>query len=138
MPHFPALSAVAVLGLAAFLSGPARGQTEKLLDTTLLFSNEETYRWSEGSTVNLDGRRHLLMAVTLFGAGGHDNTEARIIAFHSHDGGQSWTPPDQAEVLQENVGDENTMAPSLLKLDDGELLLFANVKHSIHSSKRGR
>ncbi|MGC9316926.1 MAG: exo-alpha-sialidase [Armatimonadota bacterium] len=118
--------------LAAGLLGNAAGGAVKLADTTLFESSQETYRWSEGSTIVLDDEiGHLLMAVTVFGEGGHDNSEARILGFHSRDGGLTWTGLDKAVVLQENSGEENTMAPSLLRLDSGEILLFVNVKNSI-------
>ncbi len=126
------LAMAVLVGLVA--GGMAEAATEKLLDTTLFESNEETFRWSEGSTINLDGKDHLLMSVTLFGGGGHDNSTAQILAFHSLDGGLTWTPYDQATVLQENVGEENTMSPSLLKLDNGDVLCFANVKNSFEDS----
>ncbi|MCP4643644.1 MAG: exo-alpha-sialidase, partial [bacterium] len=109
----------------------AAAQTEKLLDTTLFPSNEQTYRWSEASTISLDDEGHLLMALTLFGLGGHDNTAANILEFHSHDGGLTWTPYEEATIIQENVGDENTMSPALLRLDNGDILCFVNVKNSI-------
>jgi len=122
-----------ITSLIAFLFAVTPGpmETEKLLDTTLFHSTEEHYRWSEGSIVNLDGKDHMLMAVTLFGAGGHDNTAAQILEFRSRDGGLTWTLLEKARVLQENVGEENTMSPALLKLAGGDLLCFVNVKNSI-------
>jgi len=124
---------ILVFAAASSLLAPvsATGQKEKLLDTTLFESTEQHCRWSEGSIVNLDGEGHLLMAVTLFGQGGHDNTAARIPAFHSYDGGLTWTSFEEAAVLQENVGKENTMSPALLKLRNDHLLCFVNVKNSI-------
>lgn len=121
--------AVAFFAVSGF--GSASGEVEKLLDTTLFHSTDQHYRWSEGSIINLDDGDHLLMAVTCFGLGGHDNTEAEILAFECHDGGLTWTPLEDARVLQENVGDENTMSPALLKLNNGEILCFVNVKNSI-------
>ena len=112
----------------------ARAGTKKLVDTILFPSTEANYRWSEGSTLNLNGKDHLMMAVTLFGTGGHDSTASRILEFHSLDGGLTWTPFEKAKVLQENVGKQNTMSPSLLKLDNGELLCFVMVKNSIRDS----
>ena len=109
----------------------SHGAVEKLVDTTLFESNDVTYRWSEGSTINLDDKDHLLMAVTVFGAGGHDNTQAEILGLHSHDGGITWTSLEQAQVLQANVGEENTMSPALVKLANGDILMFVNVKNSI-------
>ncbi|MBN2311450.1 MAG: exo-alpha-sialidase [Candidatus Hydrogenedentes bacterium] len=118
-----------VLAMIVLGEAGAGADTEKLVDTTLFAQNDVIFRWSEGSTINLDGEDHLLMAVTVFGGGGHDNSEARIVGFHSYDGGLTWPEADQAEVLQENVGEENTMSPALLLLDNGEILCFVNVKN---------
>ena len=98
MIHDPILhcaTLLTVLGLAT-----ASGEVAKLVDTTLFESTEEHYRWSEGSIIPLEDEQHLLMAVTLFGAGGHDNTAARILAFHSRDGGLTWDGLEDGKVLQ--------------------------------------
>ena len=129
MNTMPTLAAFGTLVMLA--ADPAATEVAKLLDTTLFHSTDQHYRWSEGSIINLDGKDHLLMAVTIFGMGGHDNTEAEIVAFHSYDGGLTWPPLEEAVVLQENVGDENTMSPALLKLDNGDILCFVDVKNSI-------
>ncbi len=115
----------AVLGLLfpAWVSAA----TQMRVDTVLLPSDpapEGIFRWSEGSTLNLDGDRHLLMVVTALGQGGHDDTPGKILEFHSHDGGLTWTPPDEATVWQENIGARNVMSPSLLRLDNGDILGF--------------
>ena len=103
------------LGLGALLTCAASpAGTRKLVDKILFPSTAVNYRWSEGSTINLDGKDHLMMAVTLFGTGGHDSTASRILELHSHDGGLTWTPFEKAKVLQKNVGKQNTMSPSLL------------------------
>jgi len=120
-----------VLAAGTVLSGVARAETKKLIDTTLLKATEQFYRWSEGSTIALDDKGHLLMGVTMFGPGGHDHTPGAIYAFHSYDGGLTWTSLEQAKILQENVGKQNTMSPALLRLDNGEILCFVNVKNSM-------
>ena len=110
--------------------GEARA-ADKLVDKVLLPHDPKgVYRWSEGTTICLDGKAHLMMLVTAFGHGGHDNTEATILEFHSLDGGLTWTPLDQAKVFQTNIGKQNVMSPSLLRLSKNELLCFFMVKNS--------
>lgn len=117
---------------AAFQAASAADAIEKVADITLFESQEGkgVYRWSEGSTLNLDGEKHLMMVVTAFGQGGHDHTEARILEFHSRDGGVTWTSKEEAKVWQENIGNCNVMSPSLLRLDNGEILGFFMVKEA--------
>lgn len=112
---------------------PSAIAVEKLVDK-VLFPHDPSprgvYRWSEGTTIALDGKKHLLMLVTAFGHGGHDNSTATILGFESIDGGVTWTPQDKAKVFQENIGKQNVMSPSLLRLDTGDLLCFFAVKNS--------
>jgi len=128
--------ALVAVGLVTGISrGRAYAATEKLLDTTLFESTPAHFRWSEGTILNVDGKQHLMMGVTGFGAGGgHDHSAAQILEFHSHDGGLTWTPLDQAGVLQANIGKQTVMNPSLLRLDNGEVLCFVSVKNSITDS----
>lgn len=52
------------LALSA-LSSPDLRATDKLVDKVLFPHDEKVvFRWSEGSILNLDGKKHLLMAVT--------------------------------------------------------------------------
>ena len=125
----------AALALSTVLAfATSSGATKKLVDKILFPSTTVNYRWSEGSAINLDGTNHLMMTLTLFGTGGHDSTASRILEFHSRDGGLTWPPLEEAKVLQKNVGKQNTMSPSLLKLDNGEILCFVMVKNSIRDS----
>jgi sialidase-1 len=76
-------------------------------------------RNTEGSIVELrDGR--LLLAYTRFYGGGEDEARADISARLSSDGGKTWSAPF---VLQPNDGQQNVMSVSLLRLDNGELML---------------
>ena len=93
-------------------------------------SSKGVYRWSEGSTVLLDGKKHLMMLVTAFGYGGHDHTAANIVRLDSFDGGLTWTPQKDIKIFQENIGKENVMCPSLLRLANGDILAFFLVKNS--------
>ena len=88
-------TATLAFGTATACASAAAG-TAKLVDKILFPSTGQHYRWSEGSIINLDGKDHLMMAVTGFGAGGHDHSAAQILEFHSHDGGLTWTPLDEA------------------------------------------
>jgi len=122
----------ALVCLTVVLAGinTANAEVVKLLDTTMIEATEKFYRWSEGSTIALDSKSRLLMAVTMFGPGGHDHTTGAIYQFRSNDGGLTWTPLEQAKILQHSVGKQNTMSPALLKLDNGDILCFVNVKNS--------
>lgn len=84
-------------------------------------------RNSEGDTVVLrDGT--LLVAWTEFHGDGSDFATAHIAARKSTDGGRTW---GEKFVLQENLGELNTMSLSFLRLaDSGDLLMFFLVKHS--------
>ncbi|MCZ6793386.1 MAG: sialidase family protein [Planctomycetota bacterium] len=69
-------------------------------------------RYSEGSLLELaDGA--LAFATTEFAGGGQDHAAARIVVRVSADGGRTWGP---TRVLQENVGQQNVMSVSLLRL----------------------
>jgi sialidase-1 len=117
----------------------ATGRTSKVdkrVDTVLLRSDsgpQGVSRWSEGTILNLDGKRHLMMLVTAFSQGWHDNSSAKILRFDSLDGGLTWTPTEKAHVFQDMKGlaKENVMAPSLLRLRNGDILGFFNVINSL-------
>ncbi len=118
--------------LAATLSLSQALATEKLVDKTLYANSpkkEGVYRWSEGSIVSIDGKNHLMMVVTALGFGGHDDTPGDILRADSLDGGRTWTPMDQLTVFQKNLGKANVMSPSLLRLDNGDLLCFFMLKN---------
>lgn len=124
----PALSALVIL-----TAGGQSTAAEKLLDKVLLSRDpgpQGVDRWSEGSTINLDGKGHLMMVVTAFGRGAHDDTGAVILEFHSRDAGSTWTALENATVFQKNIGKQNVMSPALLKLDSGDILGFFMVKNS--------
>ncbi|MEA3402499.1 MAG: sialidase family protein [Armatimonadota bacterium] len=89
-------------------------------------ATEQNPRNTEGDIVVLaDGR--LLLAWSDFYGGPADNAPARISAKVSGDGGRTW---GERYTLQENVGDENVMSVSLLRLDSGEILFVYGVKNS--------
>ncbi|MEA1952282.1 MAG: sialidase family protein, partial [Planctomycetota bacterium] len=124
--------------LAANVSAMEKAEkTKKLVDKVLYPHDPDKkgiYRWSEGSTISLDGKQHLMMLVTALGFGGHDDTPGDIIRVESRDGGLTWTPQDKIALFQKNIGKANIQSPSLLRLDDlnskgRELLCFFMVKH---------
>jgi sialidase-1 len=109
---------------------------EKLVDKVLLPSGsgpKDVFRWSEGTILNLDGKKHLLMLVSAFGEGGHDDTSANIMRFDSPDGGLTWTPLEKASLFLDMKGlaKQNVMAPSLLRLKSGDILCFVNIMNDI-------
>lgn len=84
-------------------------------------------RNTEGDIVVLrDGR--LLLAWSDFYAGEMpDAAPARISAMISDDGGRTWS---ERFTLQENVGEQNVMSVSFLRLDNDEILFFYLQKNS--------
>ena len=84
-------------------------------------------RNSEGDTIVLkDGS--LLVGWTEFQQANTDFTTAHIAGRKSTDGGKTW---GEQFVLQQNIGQLNTMSLSFLRLrDTGELLMFVLVKNS--------
>jgi sialidase-1 len=69
-------------------------------------------RYSEGSLIRLK-QGTLVYATTEFAGGGADHSSAAIVARQSDDGGLTWGPQ---RVLQENVGGQNVMSVSLVRL----------------------
>jgi len=87
----------------------------------------ENPRNTEGDIVVLrDGR--LLLAWSDFYAGEMpDAAPARISAMLSNDGGRTW---GERFTLQENIGGQNVMSVSFLRLHSGDLLFFFLQKNS--------
>jgi len=93
-------------------------------------ATSEKPRYSEGSIIALrDGS--LLFATTEFVGGGADQQAATIVARASADGGRTWGP---SRTLQENIGRQNVMSVTLLRLPPGDdsapLGMFFLVKNS--------
>jgi sialidase-1 len=103
------------------LSGFA--QSKRLLERTLLKADEDNYRYSESAVLNLDGKMELLLVVSTFSDGGHDDSPARLIAWQSKDGGMHFDPASKF-VFQANIGKKNVMSPSFLRLSKSEILFF--------------
>jgi sialidase-1 len=127
---------VAVTLLAGATQASTADAVEKLVDTVLYPHDPSptgVARWSEGTILSLDGKKHLMMLVTAFGQGAHDDTGASILRFDSLDGGLTWSPLDEAVVFQKSKGlaKQNVMSPALLRLDKGDILCFFMVKNSL-------
>ena len=101
-------------------------RSPEIFESFLAPATEEHPRQSEGDVVVLkDGS--LLAAWTDFSGGPADHSSAVISAAKSTDGGRSWGAPF---VLQENIGEQNVMSASFLRLRSGEILFFFLEKNS--------
>jgi Neuraminidase (sialidase) len=88
--------------------------------------SKEFPRHSEGDIVELrDGS--LCLVYTRFHGGTNDDSAADLVKTVSKDGGKTWS---EAEILLANEGKDNIMSVSILRLDNGELLLFYLVKNA--------
>lgn len=97
-----------------------------MFEAIVALATPEFPRNSEGDLIELkDGR--LLLAWTQFYGGHGDAAPAHLVAQISDDGGRTW---GEKYVLQENVGECNTMSLSLLRSQSGDMLLFYLVKNS--------
>ncbi len=122
---FRALSyCVLFLTLAGCATTSSR--TPEIFETMLAPASKSHPRQSEGDVVALtDGR--LLAGWTDFTGGGADHATASIAGATSRDGGRSWSAPFE---LQRNIGKQNVMSVSFLRVRSGELLFFFLVKNS--------
>lgn len=111
------------LVLAAAPTGPARGVEG--YRSVVCPPSEQNLRNSEGDIAVLaDGS--LLLAWSRF-EGRDDHATAAIAAKKSRDGGKTW---GDEYVLQENIGAQNVMSVSFLRLRSGPLLFFFLVKNA--------
>jgi len=77
-------------------------------------------RNSEGAFVTLkDGA--IFYAYSQFYGGTADHSKGRIVAIESRDGGLTWNTTPRTIV--ENIGTENVMSVSLLRLANGEIAI---------------
>ena len=86
-----------------------------------------------GTILQLRHRQHLLMALTVYAKKGHDSSVAQICVWPSYDGGRTWVN-EQRCLLQENIGDNNVLNPTFLRLSDEEVLLFFDVGNSLQDA----
>ena len=85
-------------------------------------------RNSEGDFVILEDGTILFVYTHYYGDSGDDHASARLMSRSSSDGGKTWTKEDKLDV--ENEGGLNVMSVSLLRLDDGRVVMFYMVKDS--------
>lgn len=121
-------SRVLLLGLCALLlAGRAAaapvGENEVVLN---LEPTKENPRNSEGSFAQLKSGR-IIFYYTHFYGGAGDESPARIVGIHSDDRGRTWSQP---QTIIENIGGNNVMSVSLLRLASGKLALFYLLKNS--------
>lgn len=102
------------------------GNAQSIIQTIIAPGTPDNKRNSEGDVVVLaDGT--LLCAWSDFYGGSGDDSGARISAVRSTDGGRTW---GERYTIQENVGEQNVMSVSFLRLQTNELLMFYLVKNS--------
>lgn len=87
---------------------------------------KELPRNSEGAFATLASGR-VIFCYTQFYGGAADESPARIVRIHSDDQGRTWSPP---VTVVENVGGNNVMSVSLLRLASGKLAMFYLLKNS--------
>jgi len=116
--------------LFALLSITQVGFVARAADPNTIVLNleptKENPRNSEGSFAQLKSGR-IIFYYTQFYGGAADESPARIVGIHSDDGGQTWSSP---RTIIENVGGNNVMSVSLLRLKSGKLALFYLLKNS--------
>lgn len=111
-----------VLGIVfANAAGLCLAEAPKAKETLLVVEpSKEHPRNSEGDILMLkDGR--LAFVYTQFSGGSGDGSSADIVLCTSRDGGRSWTEP--RELISRGEA-QNIMSVSLLRLPDGEILVF--------------
>lgn len=111
--------------LLLLLLVPLPSSAESVI-TLNLHPSKEFPRNSEGSFATLKSGR-ILFCYTQFYGGAGDESPARIVQIHSDDDGRTWSQP---VTLMENVGGNNVMSVSLLRLQSGKLAFFYLLKNS--------
>lgn len=115
--------------LAAHAAPGASGENEVVLN---LEPTAENPRNSEGAFVTLRSGR-ILFLYTQFYGGSEDKSPARIVSVQSDDQGRTWS--GRAQVVVENLGHENVMSVSLLRLAGGRIALFYALKNGLHDCR---
>jgi sialidase-1 len=116
-------------GLSLLLAGCAvfhAPETPESFETILAPATISHPRQSEGDVLALKNGT-LLAAWSDFSGGRNDQSSAVISAAKSSHGGKTWSAPF---VLQENIGKQNVMSASFLRMHSGEILFFFLKKNS--------
>jgi len=111
-------------GISAFAADPFNTPQNSISIT--VEPTKEHPRSSEGGFATLASGR-IIFCYTQFYGGGADRSPARIVRIHSDDQGRTWSQP---VVVVENVGGNNVMSVSLLRLASGKLAMFYLLKNS--------
>jgi len=106
-------------GMTAMAGGVTAMSDE--INMTLVEATPDNPRNTEGDIVQLADGRLLVAWSDFYGGEMPDHAPARISAMHSDDGGCTW---GERFTLQENVGEQNVMSVSFLRLASGDLLFF--------------
>ena len=86
----PSRFMIALTTCLLYLCEVSLAKTDKIIEKTLFQATTQNFRYSEGAVLNLDGKNDLLMVVSVFSTGGHDNSPAQLLGWRSRDGGISW------------------------------------------------
>jgi len=118
----------AILSVILFAGAAAAGQTDPGFRTLLVIEpTKEHPRNSEGDVIELkDGR--LCLVYSRFSGGTGDHATAEIVMRTSADDGKTWSDD---RVLVSGEGKMNVMSVSLLRLPNGEILLFYLRKNAL-------
>ena len=115
---------VSLILITSLLANHAQAEPQTYANGCIATVSQHISRWSEGGFLPLN-EKDILLAVTGYTNWNHDHSPANIYGFWSHDGGISWTPQENAILLQDaaSLGHENVMSVSLLKLQSGDVLM---------------
>lgn len=98
-------------------------------EVLFLQTTEDIPRIGEGSFLRLKDGTIMFACTEYFGTGFHDHDSANIIAIYSYDEGETWT--DKKILIQKDPEALNVMSVSLLRLQNGEILLFHGRKEAV-------
>ena len=127
MAFIPRLSLVYLALLVAFFGASHRAADAAEDEIVLnLEPTKENPRNSEGSFARLKSGRVIFYYTHFYGGAG-DESPARIVGIHSDDAGRTWSQP---KTIVENIGGNNVMSVSLLRLASGKLAFFYLLKNS--------
>ncbi|MEO9893979.1 sialidase family protein [Aurantibacter sp.] len=90
--------------------------------------SENNPRNSEGDFISLKDGRILFIYSRYSGDSASDHAPASLAGRYSSDGGKTWTNED--EIIVTNEGGMNVMSVSLLRLQNGKIVLFYIKKNS--------